>query len=55
VRWGRCGDLWGRGGQFIGPEEVCRGGELGNGRWQKLKGGEELEVVIVIIDEIKEW
>jgi hypothetical protein len=21
VRWGRCGDLRGRGGQFIGPEE----------------------------------
>jgi hypothetical protein len=39
VRWGRCGDLRGRGGQFIGLEEVRRGGELGNGRWWKLKGG----------------
>jgi hypothetical protein len=55
VRWGRCGDLLGRGGQFIGPEEVRRGSELGNGWRQKLKGGEELEAVIVIIAEIKEW
>jgi hypothetical protein len=56
VRWGRCGDLRGRGGQFIGPEEVRRGSELGNGRRRKLKGGgEELEAIIVIITEIKEW
>jgi hypothetical protein len=37
------------------PEEVRRGGELGNGRRWKLKGGEELEAVIMIISEIKEW
>jgi hypothetical protein len=55
VRWGRCGDLQGRGGQFIGPEVVHQGGELGNHRRWKLKGGEELEAVIVIIAEIKEW
>jgi hypothetical protein len=36
---GRCGDLWGRGGQFIQPEGVRRGGEFGNGRQRKLKRG----------------
>jgi hypothetical protein len=36
---GRCGDLRGRGGQFIGPEGVRRGSEFGNGRRQKLKRG----------------
>jgi hypothetical protein len=55
VRWGRCGGLRGRGGQFIGPEEVRRGDELGNDRQRKLKGGEELEAIIVIIADIKEW
>jgi hypothetical protein len=34
---------------------VRRGGELGIGRRWKLKGGEELEAVIVIIAKIKEW
>jgi hypothetical protein len=37
---GRCGDPQWRGGQFIGPEGVRRGGEFSNGRRWELKRGE---------------